>query len=217
MPWTNVTYMEEINRFVILARSGRFTVTELCEQFGISRKTGYKHLERYAALGLAGPPLVGRNHAAPTTKATFARGGKKHRFFEFVVPPLGGKFDGFRLKAGLRTRSCFPGAGRYKLVSPHEVSRKVAAWHCNDNPASGCNPCSHREKNQSLTISSPPRMGVAGACCQAAFSHHEAAGRRATALDFSGSLRLSRGVTCHRSGEGGFAELDALRDFSHGV
>ena len=31
MPWTNVTYMEEINRFVILARSGRFTVTELCE------------------------------------------------------------------------------------------------------------------------------------------------------------------------------------------
>ncbi len=44
MPWTNVTYMEEINRFVILARSGRFTVTELCEQFGISRKTGYKHL-----------------------------------------------------------------------------------------------------------------------------------------------------------------------------
>ena len=46
MPWTNVTYMEEINRFVILARSGRFTVTELCEQFGISRKTGYKHLEK---------------------------------------------------------------------------------------------------------------------------------------------------------------------------
>src|SRR5882724_7101611 len=46
--------MEEINRFVILARSGRFTVTDLCEQFGISRKTGYKHLERYAGEGLVG-------------------------------------------------------------------------------------------------------------------------------------------------------------------
>ena len=54
MPWTNVTYMEEINRFVILARSGRFSVTELCEQFGIRRKTSYKHSERYAELGLAG-------------------------------------------------------------------------------------------------------------------------------------------------------------------
>lgn len=60
MPWKNVTLMEEINRFVILARSDRFTVTELCEQFGISRKTGYKHLERYAADGLKG--LQARSH-----------------------------------------------------------------------------------------------------------------------------------------------------------
>ena len=66
MTWTNVTYMEEINRFVILARSGRFTVTELCEQFGISRKTGYKHLERYAAIGLAGlQPHSHRPHHSP--------------------------------------------------------------------------------------------------------------------------------------------------------
>ena len=52
MPWQNLTSMEEINRFVVLAQSGRFSVTDLCEQFGISRKTGYKHLERYAANGL---------------------------------------------------------------------------------------------------------------------------------------------------------------------
>ena len=32
MPKTNVTSGEEINRCVILTRSGRFTVTELCEQ-----------------------------------------------------------------------------------------------------------------------------------------------------------------------------------------
>lgn len=60
MPWKNIILMEEINRFVILARSDRFTVTELCEQFGISRKTGYKHLERYAAAGL--PGLQARSH-----------------------------------------------------------------------------------------------------------------------------------------------------------
>jgi transposase len=58
--------MEEINRFVVLAQSGRFSVTDLCEQFGISRKTGYKHLERCAALGLAGlRPRSHRPHVCP--------------------------------------------------------------------------------------------------------------------------------------------------------
>ena len=44
MPWKEVSPMEEIIRFVMLAQSARFTVSELCEQFGISRKTGYKPL-----------------------------------------------------------------------------------------------------------------------------------------------------------------------------
>ena len=38
--------MEEIIRFATLAASGRFTMTELCADFGISRKTGYKQLRR---------------------------------------------------------------------------------------------------------------------------------------------------------------------------
>ncbi len=54
MPWKLTAPMEEINRFVVLAQSDRFAITELCEQFGISRKTGYKHLDRYATHGLAG-------------------------------------------------------------------------------------------------------------------------------------------------------------------
>ena len=58
--------MGEINRFVVLAQSGRFSVTDLCAQFGISRKTGYKHLERYAELGLAGlRPRSHRPHHCP--------------------------------------------------------------------------------------------------------------------------------------------------------
>ena len=60
MPWNKVTQMEELNRFVILAQTDRFTLTDLCEQFGISRKTGHKHLARYAASGL--PGLVPRSH-----------------------------------------------------------------------------------------------------------------------------------------------------------
>ena len=58
--------MEEMIRFVMLARSTRFTVTELCVQFGITRKTGYKHLERYAAEGLKGlQPRSHRPHRFP--------------------------------------------------------------------------------------------------------------------------------------------------------
>ena len=60
MPWNTVTPMEEIIRFVSLAHSDRYTLTELCEQFGISRKTGYKHLARYEAEGLKG--LRERSH-----------------------------------------------------------------------------------------------------------------------------------------------------------
>jgi transposase InsO family protein len=66
MPWQNVTPMEEINRFVVLASSGRFTITDLCEQFGISRKTGYKHLERYTTEGVRGlQPRSHRPHQFP--------------------------------------------------------------------------------------------------------------------------------------------------------
>jgi predicted DNA-binding transcriptional regulator YafY len=62
MPWNQVTQMEEIVRLVMLARSDRFTLTDLCEQFGVSRKTAYKHLARYAHDGLKG--LQARSHRA---------------------------------------------------------------------------------------------------------------------------------------------------------
>ena len=50
MPWKNVS--QEKLQFVALARSGRFTIAELCEDFGISRKTGHKYLKRLGSSGL---------------------------------------------------------------------------------------------------------------------------------------------------------------------
>ena len=44
--------MEQKQQFVSLAGSGHFTVTELCGQFGISRKTGHKWLARHAEGGM---------------------------------------------------------------------------------------------------------------------------------------------------------------------
>jgi hypothetical protein len=48
MPWKHVTSIEEITRFMMLAQSDRFAITELCEQLGISLKTGYKPSKEWA-------------------------------------------------------------------------------------------------------------------------------------------------------------------------
>ena len=54
MPWKEVSVMEERMRFVSLAQSGRFEMKKLCEEFGISRKSGYKWVERYQEQGSEG-------------------------------------------------------------------------------------------------------------------------------------------------------------------
>lgn len=54
MPRKTVDLMDEKLRFIHLAQSGRYTITELCHDFGISRKTGHKYLRRYGERGAAG-------------------------------------------------------------------------------------------------------------------------------------------------------------------
>jgi len=46
--------MNEKQRFVHLALSGKFHISDLCADFGISRKTGHKYIKRFAPLGSAG-------------------------------------------------------------------------------------------------------------------------------------------------------------------
>jgi transposase len=54
MPWKETDIMTEKERFVVLARTGRFTLSELCTDFGTSRKTGHTYLQRYESEGRAG-------------------------------------------------------------------------------------------------------------------------------------------------------------------
>ena len=61
MPWKETDPMCQRTEFVALHRSGLFSVTELCHRFGISRKTGYKWLERFEQEGADG--LRERSHA----------------------------------------------------------------------------------------------------------------------------------------------------------
>jgi putative transposase len=51
MPWRVTSPMYERQRFVLDAEHTSASFAELCRRYDISRKTGYKWLDRYAHLG----------------------------------------------------------------------------------------------------------------------------------------------------------------------
>ena len=54
MAWNQKPIMEQKQQFVSLAATGRFTFTQLCADYHISRKNGHKWLGRYRQEGMAG-------------------------------------------------------------------------------------------------------------------------------------------------------------------
>lgn len=54
MPWRERSLMDERVQFISDYQRLLFTMTELCDRFGVSRKTGYKWIARYTADGAAG-------------------------------------------------------------------------------------------------------------------------------------------------------------------
>ena len=54
MPWQEESTMQLRRQFIQDVQSGATPFTELCRAYGISRKTGYKCLDRYEAGGLPG-------------------------------------------------------------------------------------------------------------------------------------------------------------------
>jgi len=54
MPWKTVSLMSLRKEFVTFAEAGVTSISELCRRFDISRKTGYKWLNRYRQEGAAG-------------------------------------------------------------------------------------------------------------------------------------------------------------------
>lgn len=54
MPWMETSPMEQRERFIHDHRVALYTMVELCTRYGISRKTGYKWLGRFAEAGRQG-------------------------------------------------------------------------------------------------------------------------------------------------------------------
>jgi putative transposase len=70
VPWRQTDPMNERMRFVALHQEGLFSMTELCGRFQISRRVGYKWLQRFVAAGAAGLQDQSRApHTCPTRTA----------------------------------------------------------------------------------------------------------------------------------------------------
>ena len=54
MPWKETTIMEQKIEFICEWRTGKYTITELCKSFGISRPTAYKIIARFENEGYEG-------------------------------------------------------------------------------------------------------------------------------------------------------------------
>jgi len=54
MPWKEITIMEQKIEFVCEWRTGKYTITELCKNFEISRPTAYKLIDRFEKHGYEG-------------------------------------------------------------------------------------------------------------------------------------------------------------------
>lgn len=68
MPWKVVRPMDEKIQFLALALERESSFSSLCAEFGISRKTGYKWLDRYTAQGLEGLNDLSRGPKANVCK-----------------------------------------------------------------------------------------------------------------------------------------------------
>jgi putative transposase len=64
MPWRQTRPMDERTRFVFALESGKFSMLELCSEYGISPKTGYKWLSRFREGGVVA--LADRSRAPHT-------------------------------------------------------------------------------------------------------------------------------------------------------
>ncbi len=47
MPWKTTTTMEQKIEFIYEWRTGKYSITELCRNFNISRTTAYKLINRF--------------------------------------------------------------------------------------------------------------------------------------------------------------------------
>ena len=130
MPWRKTDAEKERLRFVLLQESRGFSMTALCERFGVSRPTGYLWWERYAGEGEEGllersrRPHTSPNHTAPGIESAIVRTRQEYPRWGPVTI-----VDYLRRKSPDKPWPAPSTAGsilkRYGLVKPRRKRRQV--------------------------------------------------------------------------------------------
>src|SRR5260370_33379394 len=75
MPWREICSMDEKIRLMAALSAAEESVSELCDEFGISRKTAYKWWRRYLEFGVEGLKEHSHAPAVGPWAITAAQGG----------------------------------------------------------------------------------------------------------------------------------------------
>lgn len=84
MPWSKTSPMDQRTQFIADFLRDTLSITELCQLYGVSRKTAYKWIDRYLRLGPAGleersrRPRHAPNETAPEIVAAFLEVRRRH-------------------------------------------------------------------------------------------------------------------------------------------
>ena len=140
VPWTVTDPMLERARLVALHAEGLHSVAELAARFGVSRKTAYKWITRYAEGGadaLADRPHVARGHphkTPPEVEALVVEARRRHPTWgpRKLVPWLTKRHPGVRLPAASTVGTILKRHGlaeprRRRRVAAHPGSRPLVA------------------------------------------------------------------------------------------
>jgi len=160
MPWLETDVRDQRIRFVIAASHPAANVTATCRAFGISRKTGYKWLDRHAAATSVGELAdhSRRPHRSPTRTSKgitrrvvalrdlYGWGGEK------LVPLLAAEgihvaartIDRIIAREGLTRRDIAPAAARRRFThaAPNELWQMDAKGHYPLGGRQRCHPLS---------------------------------------------------------------------------
>ena len=133
MPWRNTAPMDQRTQLITDHLRETQTITELCDRYGVSRKTGYKWIDRYLRLGLSPSPSRpesdrrrdrGRDPGGSPSAPRLGRqeaAGAPPAAAPAVDPP--GPLDGLRHPESARARPHAPPA------PPHRPSRQAHDDH----------------------------------------------------------------------------------------
>ena len=149
MPWTEAAVMDQRTEFVLRALKGTEKFGDLCGEYGISRKTGYKWKERFVAEGLGGigdrsrrprssPEEIGENMVCEIVKLRQSHPSWGARKLRAVLErtttkedlPSESSFKRILDKAGLvqHRRRCLPGEQGERVRTPVKAERPNHVW-----------------------------------------------------------------------------------------